>query len=163
LRLFSLKHLIAYMPRRKRLRKVVAPPGFKGYKPYGANHSKNEFIELLYEEYEAINLSDYDLTTESILNKLIPYVLALSAASFIYIALADLVPQMHGKTKFKDSLAQVSLILTGILIISKGQGNFEGLINEKHPNIFFLLMAKCEPMAEMLGCNKNNLIVTQLN
>ncbi|NBC83980.1 MAG: DUF134 domain-containing protein [Bacteroidetes bacterium] len=49
------------MPRRRRLRKVVAPPGFKGYKPYGANHSKNEFIELLYEEYEAIKLSDYDL------------------------------------------------------------------------------------------------------
>ncbi|MCW3806715.1 DUF134 domain-containing protein [Plebeiibacterium marinum] len=48
------------MPRRRRLRKVIAPPGFKGYKPYGANHSKNEFIELLYEEYEAIKLSDYD-------------------------------------------------------------------------------------------------------
>ncbi len=49
------------------------------------------------------------------------------------------------------------------LIISKGQGNFEGLMNEKHPNTFFLLMAKCEPMAEMLGCAKNDLIVTQLN
>ncbi|NBC83984.1 MAG: DUF89 family protein [Bacteroidetes bacterium] len=49
------------------------------------------------------------------------------------------------------------------LIISKGQGNFEGLMNEKHPNTFFLLMAKCEPMAEMLGCSKNDLIVTQLN
>jgi uncharacterized protein with ATP-grasp and redox domains len=49
------------------------------------------------------------------------------------------------------------------IIISKGQGNFEGLMNEKHPNTFFLLMAKCEPMAEMLGCAKNDLIVTQLN
>jgi damage-control phosphatase, subfamily I len=49
------------------------------------------------------------------------------------------------------------------LIISKGQGNFEGLMNEKHPNTFFLLMAKCGPMAEMLGCAKNDLIVTQLN
>ncbi len=49
------------------------------------------------------------------------------------------------------------------LIISKGQGNFEGLMNEKHPNTFFLLMAKCEPMAEMLKCSKNDLIVTQLN
>jgi len=48
------------------------------------------------------------------------------------------------------------------LIISKGQGNFEGLMNEKHSNTFFLLMAKCEPMAEMLGCAKNDLIVTQL-
>jgi hypothetical protein len=49
------------------------------------------------------------------------------------------------------------------LIISKGQGNFEGLMNENHPNTFFLLMAKCEPMAEMLGCAKKDLIVTQLN
>ncbi|HBH47886.1 MAG TPA: hypothetical protein DDX98_04565 [Bacteroidales bacterium] len=48
-------------------------------------------------------------------------------------------------------------------IISKGQGNFEGLMNENHPNTFFLLMAKCKPMAEMLSCNKNDLIVTKLN
>ncbi|MDB4335181.1 ARMT1-like domain-containing protein, partial [bacterium] len=49
------------------------------------------------------------------------------------------------------------------LIISKGQGNFEGLMNEKYPNTFFLLVAKCQPLAEMLGCAKNDLIVTQLN
>ena len=49
------------MPRRKRLRKVVAPPGFKGYKPYGNITQKKPFVELLYEEYEAIKLADYDL------------------------------------------------------------------------------------------------------
>jgi len=49
------------MPRRTRLRKVVAPPEFKGYKPYGTNRNSKEPIELLYEEYEAIKLSDYDL------------------------------------------------------------------------------------------------------
>lgn len=49
------------------------------------------------------------------------------------------------------------------LIISKGQGNFEGLMNENHSNIFFLLIAKCKPMAELLGCNKNDMIVTKLN
>ena len=49
------------MPRRTRLRKVVAPPEFKGYKPYGTNRNSKEYIELLYEEYEAIKLSDYDL------------------------------------------------------------------------------------------------------
>lgn len=49
------------MPRRRRLRKVVAPPKFKGYKPYGANNVSKEPVELLYEEYEAIKLSDYDL------------------------------------------------------------------------------------------------------
>lgn len=49
------------MPRRTRLRKVVAPPEFKGYKPYGTNKISDEYIELLYEEYEAIKLADYDL------------------------------------------------------------------------------------------------------
>jgi len=49
------------MPRRRRLRKVVAPPEFKGYKPYGTNVGTQEPIELLYEEYEAIKLADYDL------------------------------------------------------------------------------------------------------
>jgi len=49
------------MPRRKRMRKVVAPPGFRGYKPYGNRQRKKEHIDLLYEEYEAIKLADYDL------------------------------------------------------------------------------------------------------
>ncbi len=49
------------MPRRKRLRRVVAPPGFKGYKPYGHRHGANSHVDLLYEEYEAIKLADYDL------------------------------------------------------------------------------------------------------
>jgi len=49
------------MPRRKRLRKVVAPPGFKGYKPYGNSKHKKQYVDLLYEEYEALKLADYDL------------------------------------------------------------------------------------------------------
>jgi predicted DNA-binding protein (UPF0251 family) len=49
------------MPRRKRLRKVVAPPGFRGYKPFGHRHGHRDHVELLYEEYEALKLADYDL------------------------------------------------------------------------------------------------------
>ncbi len=49
------------MPRRKRLRKVVSPPGFKGYKPYGTSSPSKDHVELLYEEYEAIKLVDYDM------------------------------------------------------------------------------------------------------
>lgn len=49
------------MPRRKRMRKVVAPPGFRGYKPYGNRHGQKEHVDLNYEEYEAIKLADYDL------------------------------------------------------------------------------------------------------
>ncbi|WP_185957388.1 DUF134 domain-containing protein [Saccharicrinis carchari] len=49
------------MARRKRLRKVVAPPKFEGYKPYGNRGGSNGSVDLLYEEYEAIKLADYDL------------------------------------------------------------------------------------------------------
>jgi zinc and cadmium transporter len=49
--------------------------------------------------------------------QLLPWILAFSAASFLYVSLADLVPQMHQKTRPKDSLVQLLLILTGIFII----------------------------------------------
>ena len=61
------------MPRRRRLRKVVAPPNFKGYKPYGTNNSSNQYIEFLYEEYEAIKLADYDLLNHQEASELISY------------------------------------------------------------------------------------------
>lgn len=49
------------MPRKIRLRKVVAPPKFKGYKPYGVKYDSKNSIKLLYEEYESIKLADYEL------------------------------------------------------------------------------------------------------
>jgi len=51
------------------------------------------------------------------IKSLIPFVLAFSAASFLYIAMADLIPEMHRKTSVKDSFLQLMLILIGILII----------------------------------------------
>ncbi|MDD3078937.1 MAG: ZIP family metal transporter [Paludibacter sp.] len=48
---------------------------------------------------------------------LVPYVIAISAASFLYISLADLIPEMHKETRLKESLIQLLLILTGIAII----------------------------------------------
>jgi len=50
-------------PRNKRLRKVFNPPPIKGYKPYGPGIVKDESVPviLLYEEYEALRLCDYDL------------------------------------------------------------------------------------------------------
>ncbi len=47
------------------------------------------------------------------------------------------------------------------LIISKGQGNFEGLMEEKDSRLFFMLMAKCNPIAELLHVRKNDLVITQ--
>ena len=48
----------------------------------------------------------------------IPFVLAISAASFIYIAVADLVPSLHRHTTLKSSVIQVGLILAGIATIA---------------------------------------------
>lgn len=47
----------------------------------------------------------------------LPYLLALAASSFIYIAVADLIPSLHQKTDTKTSLQQILLILTGALLI----------------------------------------------
>ncbi len=44
----------------------------------------------------------------------VPYILAISAASFIYIAVADLVPSLHHQIGFKSALRQLLLILAGI-------------------------------------------------
>ncbi len=52
------------------------------------------------------------------LNDSLPYFLALASSSFIYIAVADLIPSLHKKTDLKTSLQQISLILAGVLLIS---------------------------------------------
>lgn len=44
------------------------------------------------------------------------------------------------------------------VIISKGQGNLEGLIGEHDRRIFFLLMVKCDVIAEYLGVKKGSYV-----
>ena len=48
---------------------------------------------------------------------IIPYVLSFSGASFLYLSLAELIPEMHKKSTLKDSVTQISFILIGVLII----------------------------------------------
>lgn len=47
----------------------------------------------------------------------LPYFLALATSSFIYIAVADLIPSLHKKTDIKTSLQQIALILISVLLI----------------------------------------------
>jgi len=47
----------------------------------------------------------------------LPYFLALASSSFIYIAVADLIPSLHRKTDIKTSLQQIALITAGVLLI----------------------------------------------
>lgn len=47
----------------------------------------------------------------------LPYVLALAAASFIYVAVADLIPGLHRSTALSSSLRQVVLIALGVAVV----------------------------------------------
>jgi zinc and cadmium transporter len=47
----------------------------------------------------------------------LPYLLALATSSFIYIAVADLIPSLHQKTDMGTSLQQIAWITAGVLLI----------------------------------------------
>jgi len=47
----------------------------------------------------------------------IPYTIAIAAASFLYVSMADLIPEMHKETKPKESIIQIFMILLGVAII----------------------------------------------
>jgi len=47
----------------------------------------------------------------------LPYVLAVAASSFIYIAVADLIPGLHKRAEARATLEQVALIGAGVLLI----------------------------------------------
>ncbi|TFG29116.1 MAG: ZIP family metal transporter [Promethearchaeota archaeon] len=48
------------------------------------------------------------------ISSIIPFILAISAASFIYIALTDLTPGLHNRSTLGASVLQLILILAGI-------------------------------------------------
>lgn len=50
-----------------------------------------------------------------------PYVLVLAAASFIYIALADLIPDLHRRSDARSALGQMAFVALGILTILVSQ------------------------------------------
>lgn len=47
----------------------------------------------------------------------LPYVLAVAASSFIYVAVADLIPGLHKRTQMNHTLQQLCLISAGVLTI----------------------------------------------
>jgi zinc and cadmium transporter len=49
-------------------------------------------------------------------DELLPYALLLAAASFVYIALSDLLPEMMRRSRLSQSLPQVGLVLAGVAI-----------------------------------------------
>jgi zinc and cadmium transporter len=47
---------------------------------------------------------------------LLPYALAIAAASFIYIALSDLLPELMRRSSLGKSLPEVGFVLLGVVI-----------------------------------------------
>jgi zinc and cadmium transporter len=48
------------------------------------------------------------------MQRLVPYLLAMAAASMLYVAVADLIPGLHKRTRMRDTVQQVVLILLGV-------------------------------------------------
>ena len=73
------------------------------------------------------------------LHDTLPFFLALASSSFIYIAVADLIPSLHKKTDIKTSLHQIILILAGVMVISLLHGIAHDIEIEAHEEKITLL------------------------
>jgi len=49
--------------------------------------------------------------------QMLPYILAVAASSFLYIAVADLIPNLHKRAEISDTAKQVTLIGLGVMLI----------------------------------------------
>jgi predicted DNA-binding protein (UPF0251 family) len=52
------------MPNRRRFRRIKMPPAMEGFKPFGIPMRELESVDLLFEEYEALRLADYENLTQ---------------------------------------------------------------------------------------------------
>ena len=58
-----------------------------------------------------------------LIERYLAHVIAFTAASFIYIAVADLIPSLHRGVKLHETLAQVALLVAGIALIGLFHGH----------------------------------------
>jgi len=90
-----------------------------------------DFALLLHSGYERGSAFFYNVLTSlttviggilsyfalSDLQPALPYVLAVAASSFIYIAVADLIPTLHQRVEIRETLFQIVLMTAGLLVI----------------------------------------------
>lgn len=62
----------------------------------------------------------------SSLTPILPYALGVSAASLLYVAVADLIPGLHRRVGARDSIVQVVLIALGVALVA--------LVEHLHPH-----------------------------
>ena len=125
----------------------------------GDNAGESVFDRILIEEMKKpttyvvrdapiINDVTYEDAVESGIDKVADIVSSGSAAPGVVLKLCS--------DEFKKRFRSAKFI------ISKGQGNYEALSNEKYP-IFFLLRAKCPVIARDLGVNVGDVVLKGVN
>jgi zinc and cadmium transporter len=48
----------------------------------------------------------------------LPFFLVIASSSFIYVALADLIPQLQKRLSFKETLAQIAWLVVGVALVT---------------------------------------------
>ncbi len=56
------------------------------------------------------------------LETLLPYMLVIASGSFMYVALADLIPQLQTRLSFKETAAQVAWLAIGVVLVTVVSG-----------------------------------------
>lgn len=56
------------------------------------------------------------------LENLLPYMLVIASGSFIYVALADLIPQLQKRLSLRETAAQVAWLAVGIVLVTVVSG-----------------------------------------
>ena len=94
-------------------------------------HETGDFGILLHSGYSKKKALMYNLVSSSTtipaaifgyfilgaISSVVPFILAISASSFIYISLSDLTPDLHQHTDLKYSIQQLFFIIAGILLM----------------------------------------------
>jgi zinc and cadmium transporter len=52
------------------------------------------------------------------LDAYLPYLLVVASSSFVYVALADLIPQLQTRLNMRQTLAQIAWLIAGIALVS---------------------------------------------
>ena len=60
------------------------------------------------------------------LHDYLPYFLVVASSSFIYVALADLIPQLQKRLSARETAAQIAWLLAGILLVTQVSGLAHG-------------------------------------
>ena len=60
------------------------------------------------------------------LQDVLPYLLVIASSSFVYVALADLIPQLQKRLSLRETIAQVAWLATGIALVTVTSGLAHG-------------------------------------